>query len=163
MLEKENTSEESAPLPLLDIDMDDPLLLEDSVPVEDTGIAGADNAACLVCHANFADEFLARNHAEHDIGCVACHGDSFAHRNDENNTTPPDTMFPARTIDPFCQKCHKTHDVPAQRIVRRWQKNESLAVNPNSITCTHCHGQHLMKVRTVIWDKASGKLLPIEK
>ena len=149
-----------AALPPLVIDTDDPLLLDDAGTVNDTDTQGADNAPCLVCHLNFAGERLARSHAGHEIGCVACHGDSFAHRNDENNTTPPDTMFPAQTIDPFCQKCHKTHDVPAKRIIRRWQRTKLAKADPASIACTQCHGQHRMKVRTVIWDKTSGKLLP---
>jgi hypothetical protein len=122
MVEKESVQEKAAALPPLVIDTDDPLLLDDVGTVNDTDAQGADNAACLVCHLNFADERLARKHASREIGCVACHGDSFAHRNDENNTTPPDTMFPAQTIDPFCQKCHETHDVPAKKIIRRWQK-----------------------------------------
>jgi len=160
IVEEETALEEPAALPPLIIDTDNPLLLDDAGTGEDTDAQGADNAPCLVCHLNFADESLARDHASHEIGCVACHGDSFAHRNDENNTTPPDTMFPSQTIDPFCQKCHKTHDVPAKRIVRRWQRSEQAKADPASIACTQCHGKHRVNVRTVIWDKTSGKLLP---
>ncbi len=31
------------------------------------------------------------------------------------------------------------------------------------IGCVNCHGDHRMKVRTVIWDKKSGKLLRTNK
>lgn len=158
--EEEVVSESGSPLPPLVIDMDEPLLLDAADTVAETEVSGADNGACLVCHMNFDDETLARNHASHEIGCVACHGDSFAHRNDENNTTPPETMFPAKAIDPFCQKCHKTHDVVAREIIRLWQAKAGPVADPDAITCTDCHGEHRIKVRTVIWDKATGKLLP---
>jgi hypothetical protein len=31
--------------------------------------------------------------------------------------------------------------------------------DPKRIVCTDCHGEHRMKVRTVLWDKKSGTLL----
>lgn len=147
-------------LPPLVVDLESPLLLDDADTASDGATDGADNMACLVCHMNFKSEFLAHNHAGQRIGCVNCHGDSFAHRNDENNTTPPEIMFPAQRIDPFCQTCHKTHDVPAKRIIRHWQGVDMAGADADAITCTHCHGQHRMKVRTVLWDKTTGKLLP---
>ena len=36
-------------------------------------------------------------------------------------------------------------------------------INPDKIVCTHCHGDHRMKVRTVVWDKSSGELLRTNK
>ena len=79
----------------------------------------AENAACYVCHANFQDEELVTQHAAGDTGCVDCHGKSYPHRNDENNTTPPDMMFPREKIEASCLKCHETHDAPAAKVIAR--------------------------------------------
>lgn len=146
--------------PPLVVDMSEPLLLDD--PTEDQAAAtqaATENMACFVCHAGYMGEFLAECHAKADVGCVKCHGDSFAHRNDENNTTPPETMYPAEKIDPFCQGCHKAHDIPPKKIIARWKEVNIDKSDPSWIVCTDCHGEHRMKVRTVIWDKETGKLL----
>ena len=121
--------------------------------------AAAENTACLVCHANYRSEFLVNRHAAADIGCSQCHGESLAHKNDENNTTPPQTMYSVDKIDPFCQGCHAAHDVPAQKVIARWVQRSPDKTDTKRIVCTDCHGEHRMKVRTVIWDKKSGKLL----
>ena len=151
----------SGPPPLV-VDTSEPLLLdeptEEQVAAANTQ-AARDNMACFVCHANYAGEFLAARHAAANVGCVTCHGDSFAHRNDENNTTPPETMYPAREIDPFCQGCHNSHDVPAQKVLARWIELGIDKEDAGRIVCTDCHGEHRMKIRTVIWDKQTGKLL----
>jgi hypothetical protein len=180
--------------PPLVVDTSAPLLLdepteeEESFAVATTQVA-AKNTACFVCHANYMTEFLANRHAKADIGCVKCHGESSAHRNDENNITPPEIMYSAEKIDPFCQDCHETHDippkkiiafwakqirdkadsscrgchedddVPPEKVVARWTQRGLDKTDPNEIVCTDCHGDHRMKVRTVIWDKKSGKLL----
>jgi len=91
--------------------------------------------------------------------CLGCHGQSFAHRNDENNTTLPETIYSAAQIDPFCQGCHYSHNVPPGKIVARWAKRNPDKTDPDKIVCTNCHGEHRMKVRTIIWDKKTGKLL----
>ncbi|MHC4166623.1 MAG: cytochrome c3 family protein [Planctomycetota bacterium] len=151
----------SGPPPLV-VDTSEPLLLdeptEEQVAAASTEAAG-ENMACFVCHANYLGEFLAERHAKANVGCVNCHGDSFAHRNDENNTTPPEIMYPADKIDPFCQACHDAHDVPPKKVVVRWKELDIDKNDPARIVCTDCHGQHRMKVRTVIWDKKTGKLL----
>jgi len=119
----------------------------------------ADNGPCFVCHANYEAEPLASRHATAEIGCVSCHGPSYAHRNDENNTTPPDIMYPPDSIDPACHKCHASHDVPASKIVTLWLKCCPNKTDAQSIVCTDCHGEHRLKVRTVQWDRKTGKLL----
>jgi len=149
----------SGPPPLV-VDMSEPLLLDD--PTEDQAAAtqaDTENMACFVCHAGYRGEFLAERHAKANVSCVKCHGDSFAHRNDENNTTPPETMYPAEKIDPFCQGCHETHDIPPKKIIARWKEVNVGKSDPSGIVCTDCHGEHRMKVRTVVWDKETGKLL----
>lgn len=145
-----------APPPLV-IDMNEPLLLAE--PAVQGLSGGTDNATCFVCHANYMGESLAARHAEIGMGCAACHGESLAHKNDENNTTPPETMFPTEKIDRFCRRCHSSHDVAPGKVVARWLKSETKNTGPDNIACTVCHGDHRMKVRTVIWDKRSGKLL----
>jgi hypothetical protein len=121
--------------------------------------AAVENTACFVCHANYRSEALANRHAGANVGCAGCHGQSFAHRNDENNTTPPEKMYSADKINSFCQSCHNSHDVPPDKIVARWTERNPDKTDPDNIVCTDCHGDHRMKVRTIIWDKKTGKLL----
>ena len=191
----DNEAETAGPPPLV-VDTSAPLLLDKPTEAEDASAvaatrAAAENAACFVCHANYKTEFLVDSHAKADIGCVHCHGQSSAHRNDENNTTPPEIMYPAEKIDPFCRGCHTAHDIPPRTIIARWLKRSEKEANPSccgcheeddvppeqvvvrwkersldknetdpgNIICTDCHGDHRMKLRTVIWDKASGRLL----
>ena len=161
----ENDSAESPgrPPPLV-VDSDAPLLLEEPTQRQQdyaniTTQAAVENADCFVCHANYKSEVLAGDHAKANIGCADCHGQSLAHKNDENNTTPPEKMYPTDKIDPFCQGCHASHDVPADKVVALWTKRNLDKIDPDIIVCTDCHGEHRMEVRTVIWDKETGKLL----
>jgi hypothetical protein len=159
--------------PALVIDQDAPLLLDEPGRAENPLPAAsphpqlltkqervlAENGPCFVCHVNYQAEPLAKQHAGADVGCVSCHGPSYAHRNDENNTTPPDVMYPRNGIDPACRKCHASHDVPAGKIVTLWLQRFADKTDAQSIVCTDCHGDHRLKVRTVRWDKKTGKLL----
>lgn len=150
------------PLPPLVIDKSAPLLL-DSPSATEGDVAPPQttlNAACFVCHENYAREELANVHAAEEIGCVECHGQSFAHRNDENNTTPPDVMFAPQAIAAACQKCHETHDAPAAAVVARWQQRCPQKTDVSQIVCTDCHGEHRLAWRTVRWDKTTRELLP---
>lgn len=138
-----------------------PELLEEKLPEAKTSDTKpkADNFACFVCHANMEGEPLVEVHARKGHGCIECHGDSFAHRNDEDNVTPPDVMFPPEAIDPFCRKCHDRHDAPAKDVVARFLKRCAGKTDPEQIVCTDCHGEHHLSRRTVRWDKRTGKLL----
>lgn len=122
--------------------------------------AVADNSPCLVCHANFEEEPLSRHHAKVGVGCVRCHGESEAHRSDENNTTPPERMFPRSEIDRACRHCHTTHNAPAKLVIATYLTRCRDITNPEKIVCTDCHGQHRMNHRTILWDKRTGRLLP---
>jgi hypothetical protein len=160
---KDETEKPSAPPPLV-VDMSAPLLLDEPTENEKSSPAGenraaADNTACFVCHAGYEEEPLASRHATANVGCVDCHGTSYPHRNDENNTTPPDIMYPADRIDLSCQECHTTHDVPAAKVVAQWQQLRSAKTDLKTTVCTDCHGDHRMTLRTVRWDKKTGKLL----
>lgn len=190
----DNEAETTGELPPLVVDTSAPLLLDEPTEEEEafavaTTQAAVENTACFVCHANYKTESLVDCHVKVNIGCVNCHGQSSAHQNDENNITPPETMYSADKIDPFCRSCHEAHDIPPKKIIANWAKKiqdkadpscrgchedddvppEKVVVlwtqrgldktDPNEIVCTDCHGDHRMKVRTVIWDKRSGKLL----
>jgi hypothetical protein len=166
MAASSQTPKPDGPPPLV-IDKNAPLLLDEaaepdkSASPSGTGTGtGADNAPCFVCHANYRSEPLAQKHAENQLGCVHCHGASFAHRNDENNTTPPETMYAAEDIDRACQQCHPSHDVPAAKVLALGLERGLGRAGPRAIVCTDCHGQHRLAQRTVQWDKKSGKLLP---
>jgi len=190
----DNEAETTVGPPPLIVDTSAPLLLDEPTEEEDafaiaTTQAAVENTACFVCHANYKTEFLVECHAKINIGCVNCHGESSAHQNDENNITPPETMYSAEKIDPFCRSCHNAHDIPPRKIIAHWLEHKAEKTDlscqgchedddvppqkvvtlwtqrgldksdPNEIVCTDCHGDHRMKVRTVIWDKRSGKLL----
>lgn len=114
--------------------------------------AAADNSWCHVCHINYAEEELAVAHLRANVGCASCHGDSYAHRGDEANVTPPEIMYPKERINPSCLKCHapeKLSDVHRPVLARTAEEKY----------CTDCHGEHRLAHRTVRWDKATGKLL----
>lgn len=153
----------AAPPPPLKVDRSKPLLLEErkppAEPKKKRSGPVADNSACFVCHTNYQEESLASVHALEDVGCVRCHGASLAHRNDENNTTPPDKMYAADAIDPACVECHDTHDAPARKVLARWKARCPEKTDFSQVVCTDCHGEHRLKLRTVRWDKKSGKLL----
>ena len=161
-------NEELGGPPPLVVDKDAPLLLDEPAETEKpstapTTAAVAENAACFVCHANYRAEPLVGWHAGANIGCAACHGKSYAHRNDENNITPPDIMYPADKIDSSCRKCHAAHDVPAENVVVRWLQRYPDKRHPKAIICTDCHGSHRLELRSVQWDKRTGKLLRSNK
>lgn len=160
-------SASGGPPPLV-VNTSTPLLLDEPSEVQNassaaTSGAGAENATCFVCHVNYRVEFLANRHAQAGIGCATCHGDSVAHKNDENNTTPPETMYSGDKIDSFCRGCHASHDVSPGKVVVRWIERSHDKSDAEKAVCTHCHGDHRMKVRTVIWDKSSGELLRTNK
>ena len=103
-------AEGSGALPELKVDKGAPLLL-DSLPdakPEKTPDEGpvADNSACYCCHRNYEEEAMVQEHAKANVGCVKCHGESIAHRNDEDNITPPDVIYASDQIEKACQKCH---------------------------------------------------------
>jgi hypothetical protein len=157
-----NGAEKKTPPPLV-VDKSAPLRLDDSVSTND-GRPVADNSACQVCHMNYAEELLAARHAKANVGCVNCHGDSYAHRNDENNTTPPEKIYSSEKVDSLCQQCHEQkHNAPAKKVVERWMSLEPIKKNPQALICTDCHGKHRLSVRTVRWDKNTGKLLSTNK
>ncbi len=153
-------AQEKKSLPPLIVGSDAPQLLGGSVETnEEVSASVAENTACYVCHANYQQEELVQWHADGAVGCVDCHGKSFAHRNDENNTTPPDVMFPRSEIDASCEECHDTHDVPAADVVARLQQRVARVPAGEPVVCTQCHGQHRLPHRTVVWDRATRRLL----
>ena len=145
----------------LKVDKGAPLLLNDAAgPTKKPGAAKhADNSSCFVCHGNYQEESMAVAHALADVGCVKCHGNSFAHRNDEDNVTPPDTMYAEADIAANCANCHETHNAPAAKVIAKWQARCPVKTNPTELLCTDCHGEHRLKFRTVWWDKKTGKLV----
>ena len=130
-----------------------PLLLED----EEAGPV-ADNSRCHVCHINYEDEALAVTHARADISCEQCHGASDAHCGDEDNITPPDIMYPAAKIRPFCMGCH-----PKEKINIAVHKGVLSDTGTKEGNCTDCHGEHRLGYRTRKWDKTTGKLIEDDK
>jgi len=117
------------------------------------------NQSCYVCHGNLKEDVLVLDHAKQKIGCIRCHGDCVDHRNDEDNITPPDKMFPAETIDRMCVECHPHHNVPGKKVLERLRERDLLQADPKDLLCTSCHYQHRLAHRVVRWDKKTGKLL----
>lgn len=117
------------------------------------------NDPCYVCHGNMKEDQLVFVHAAEKVSCIDCHGPSVAHRNDEDNITPPDKMFARDQIDPLCSECHSDHDVPARKVIQRLQERGLASAKPPEVTCTSCHFEHRLAHRVVEWDKKTGKLL----
>ncbi len=139
-------------------------LLDEKLPdAKDQQPTHADNESCYVCHANYKEEELVVRHGQGDIGCIDCHGASEAHRNDEDNVTPPDKMYAPGDIDDMCLNCHDTHDATAKDVLQRWQSRCSHKTDPNTLVCTDCHFHHRLAFRTVWWDKKTGQLVVREK
>lgn len=132
---------------------------EDDMKVE----LKVDNQACYVCHGNYDGEELVVMHGKDEVGCIDCHGESHAHRGDEDNITPPDKMYAPEGVDPMCAECHEEHDVAAAKVITRWQERCPAKSDPRTIICTDCHGSHRLKFRTVWWDKKTGKLIVRKK
>ncbi|GAB6164384.1 hypothetical protein JCM19992_03840 [Thermostilla marina] len=119
-----------------------------------------DNTACYVCHGNYREEPLVLEHGREGVGCIDCHGASDDHRNDEDNITPPDKMYPLEAVDKLCHECHEEHDAAARKVIARWQERCPEKTDPKQIVCTDCHFNHRLPRRLVRWDKHTGKLLP---
>ena len=147
----------------LKVDKAAPLLLDEppaKPPVAvDPKKSVADNSACFVCHGNFQEESMVPVHAKENVGCVKCHGLSLAHRNDEDNVTAPEKMYPLARIDNACRVCHEEHNASARKVIAMFQARFPPGADPKKVACTDCHGEHRLKVRSVYWDKTTGKLL----
>jgi formate-dependent nitrite reductase cytochrome c552 subunit len=98
-------------------------------------------------------------HGLDEIGCIDCHGKSFAHRDDEDNITPPDKMYPREAVDKMCADCHEDHDARARDVIQRWRERCPEITDPERIVCTDCHGRHRLQLRTVRWNKRTGEVL----
>ena len=120
----------------------------------------ADNSFCYVCHMNYDGEELARIHEQVGVGCAKCHGPSFEHSSDENNITPPDIMFPKERVNLACMECHSKDNIAGQVAHQPFLSRSTT----DEAYCTDCHGsKHSIAVRTVRWDKTTGKLLKPEQ
>ncbi len=136
-------------------------LLDEKLPeaTEDDVKMTVDNSACYVCHDNYQREEMVLQHGTNEVGCIDCHGQSFEHRDDEDNITPPDKMYAAEDIDKMCAECHEEHDVAAVKVLARWRQRCPAKTDPEAIVCTDCHGDHRLKFRTVWWDKKTRELI----
>jgi len=157
-------AEKKGGLPPLVVDKDAPLLLDEPAEKPAAAVSKgsgpvAVNTACFCCHTNYEEESFASAHAAEDVGCIECHGKSHAHRDDEDNVTPPDLMYPPEKIAANCAKCHEEHNAPAREVIVRWQQRCPDQTDPKQLVCTDCHGEHRLEIRTVRWDKRTRKLL----
>jgi hypothetical protein len=145
--------------PLL-LEDEPPLLLEEPIGDEQRPPPEgpvADNSRCHVCHVNYQEEELAVTHARGNVGCEDCHGSCDAHCSDEDNITPPDIMYPAAKINPFCMTCHaEVKDDPELAANHEEVLKGTAAENK---LCTDCHGKHRLGYRTRRWNKETGELL----
>jgi hypothetical protein len=151
-------AEPAKPLPPLVISKDAPMLLDTPADKKQPSYLNI-NDACYVCHGNFREEEMAVAHAKEKTGCIDCHGESLEHRNDEDNITPPDIMFPAAKIDEGCQECHDEHKAWAKDVLTRWKERCPEKTEFATLVCTDCHGYHRLKQRVVRWNKETGELL----
>lgn len=129
------------------------------------------NPFCNVCHQDFDAEELALNHELVGIGCERCHGESKRHRSDEANITPPEIMYTKAKINPTCMMCHPRSEISgvedhervlagAETVFDRRSGDSISAAGNGARYCTDCHGKaHRIKVRTTLWNKATGELI----
>jgi hypothetical protein len=126
------------------------------------------NPYCKVCHLDFDEEELALQHEIWGIGCERCHGESFRHRSDEANLTPPEIMYPKERINPSCMSCHPRQDIqdtkdhePILEAGLSVFEEATPAGKDAKKYCTDCHGSkhRVLRVRATHWDKATGALL----
>jgi len=144
-------------LPPLVVDKDAPRLTDE--PTKKGPKPKADNSACFVCHGNYEEEPFALGHSIDDVGCIDCHGESLAHRDDEDHLTPPDIMYPPEKIAPACKECHETHDAAAVKVLKTWQKCCPKKTF-DDILCTDCHAAtHRLPKRQMQWDKRTRKVI----
>jgi len=130
---------------------DEPLLLLDDGPDADSYTGSmSGNSRCFVCHINYMDEDIAVIHAQVNIGCANCHGDSDEHIADESwasggNGTAPDIMYPLSKINPFCMGCHPEDKIDTDL-------HELLFSGTiEKKYCTDCHGNHRLTNRKCKW------------
>jgi len=143
-------------------------------------IEPADNSYCLVCHLNYENEKLTRQHQVAGVGCAKCHGESEKHSGDEDGLTAPDMIYAHEDVNKFCMTCHpqeklaknKNHEdlFPAKLADQGKLKADKQPAKSGGKTgkseagerlaCTECHGEnHRMEVRTRKWDKKTRKLI----
>jgi len=118
-----------------------------------------DNSACYVCHGNYDGESLVVSHGMEAVGCIKCHGESLAHRDDEDHITPPDVMYAPEDIGKMCAKCHEEHLASAVTVIERWQERCPAKTDPKELVCTDCHYEHRMSFRTVWWNKKTREFI----
>ncbi|MBM4026083.1 MAG: hypothetical protein FJ280_11855 [Planctomycetes bacterium] len=143
-----------------------PVVKAISAPTAEPAASFVANSFCLVCHFDFDEEELALKHEVAGIGCERCHGESFRHRSDEANVTPPEILYPRERINPTCMMCHPRQDLrhlADHRPILEAALNlseEKPTLNQDKKYCTACHGtKHRMNTRTIRWDKHTGVLL----
>jgi len=137
----------------------DPELLKEGLPEDEKREKlKVDNSACYVCHGNYDGEELVVTHGKEEVGCIDCHGESNDHRNDEDNITPPDTMYALVEVDDMCGECHDSHDATAREVLERWQQRcpDKAA---DEVVCTDCHFHHRLERRVVRWNKKTGEVI----
>ena len=128
----------------------------DESPDKGNQTEAADNYYCFVCHINFQEEELSLTHQLAGVGCEDCHGQSMEHSSDEDGLTPPEIIYSADKIKPFCMTCHNLDDL----ILTEHHEPLFAGTDEQSKwTCLKCHGSHLMEVRTRRWDKKTRKLI----
>jgi hypothetical protein len=72
-------------------------------------------------------------------------------------------MFATDVIDASCARCHEGHDVKPSAVVKLFLEKAPGQTDARSLVCTSCHGEHRMAVRTVRWNRKTGKLISAAK
>jgi hypothetical protein len=131
----------------------------------------ASNAQCLVCHGDLRREAIAADHLDAAVTCVACHGESVEHIQDEMQMTTPDRLFGRKEVEAACSGCHagaggiyrrSDHKDPnsVKAFYDKWLgkvRPNGRAITADSI-CTDCHGRHNVGAVTAeAEDKAENK------
>ena len=117
----------------------------------------ADNSFCYVCHLNFDGEEFVDVHRTAGIGCVKCHGESLDHADDEDHTTPPETMYTKAAVNASCATVDCHPDAKMEKVVSHGPF--FAGTDTERKHCTDCHGNHRIEKRHRKWDKKTGELI----
>ena len=121
----------------------------------------ADNSFCLVCHLNYEEETLVKDHKPVGVGCETCHGISDKHSEDEDGLVPPDILYVKAGVDQFCLACHPQEEMagPDEHKGLFVEVGSADATEASGKTCAECHAaEHQLKVRTRRWNKQTRVL-----
>ncbi len=111
------------------------------------------NNPCFYCHMNVlvTMKFDAAIHWEAEIQCVACHGASNEHIDEEDNSIKPDSVWNSLNVHQLCDNCHQEESTLYLKGSHSgYLRDQASAGNDEFPDCTVCHGAHIVRKKNEI-------------